>query len=515
MIQENKLKEYCISKSLDFEIEEGILTIDEKEYEIIDNDIQVFNEDLEVNVVMLYDIDDIVFFFGGRWYVQNVHEEVSFTELKYIGKALQQIPSKSFLGIHTGYELMNGLGMVKDYVKKGKFLGMETLGICEKNSLSGVLAFQEACIKEKIKPITGMSVTVIGKVNYEIKLYVKNFQGWLDLLKINEILNVESNLGITIEQLRSLSKDLFVISDPKVMPFNETEGNEDLIDYYQLDTVQFSNPDVDKEFLSNLKKFILSDFDPISIVDSYYLEPEDFKTREVIWSVGKAFDLRTTNQYMKSSEQYAMELIQMFKEGNTSWRKLYKIATENERNLILNCNFVYDTNTRHLPKYIMSEEEAEQFETNDQLFMHLIMEGFNSKNIENRQLYIDRLKVEIEVLQFADVIDYFLSLYDIVRYAEDNDILVGLARGSAAGSLVAYLMDIIKIDPLEFDLLFERFLNVGRAGNYEDRPLYIFTMDDGTKLELPEGTLVRINRNGRETADLVDKLIEGDEILKY
>lgn len=512
MVQEEKLEEYCKSKLLDFEIEDGILTLNDKEYEIIDSTIEVFDEDLEVVVDMKYELEDIVFFFGGRWYIQNINEEVNFKELKYIGKAVQKIPSSSFLGIHSGYELMNGLGLFSDYVNKGVFLGMTALGICEKNTLSGVLAFQEACLSKKIKPITGMSVSIKGIDNYEVKLYVKNFQGWLDLLEINTLLNVEMKYSITMEELARLKTDLYVVADPKVMNFREDKS---LIDFFQLDTVQFSNTDLDSEYLDNLEQWILSDIKPISIVDSYYLEPEDFQTREVLWAVGKAFDLRTTNQFMKNRDEYAKELISMFSNGNRSWISLFKEAVENERILVENCNFIYDTNTRHLPKYIMTEEEAKIHKTNDDLFIHLIKVGFAEKNIVDKERYVDRLKVEIEVLKFADVIDYFLSLYDIIKFSREKNMLTGLARGSAAGSLVAYLLGIIKIDPLEFDLLFERFLNVGRAGNYEDRPLYIFTMDDGTRLELPDGTLVRINRNGRETADLVDKLKEGDIILRY
>ena len=114
----------------------------------------------------------------------------------------------------------------------------------------------------------------------------------------------------------------------------------------------------------------------------------------------------------------------------------------------------------------------------------------------------------------GDVIDYFLSLHDIINYAKSKKMLTGIGRGSAGGSLVAYLMGIIQVDPLRFDLLFERFLNSGRMGKFEDRPSYSVETEDGT-LEFQEGSLVRIKRNEKETVVFIHELVEGDEILNY
>lgn len=506
------LEKYCKEKLLDFKIGGGILYINDKKYIIVDDGTEIFNDEMECTLEPTKFADGFIYHFGGRWYIQESDKKVDFKELIYIDNAVQKIPTKNFLGIHSGYELMNGLGLLSNYVKKGKFLGVSSLGICEKDTLSSVLEFQGLCLKEKIKPIIGMTITVKGKENYDLKLYVKNFQGWLDLLKINTIINVDQKISIPFEDLKEYKSDLFFIADPKTMNFGEDKS---LIDFYQLDTVNFLNEDEDKKYINNLEKWIGSDIKPISITDSYYLEQDDYLTREALWMINKTFDSKTDNQHMKSKDEYAKELIQMFDEKDRSWIEIFKEAVNNENYLVENCNFIYDTSSRHLPKYIMNQEESKLYGTNGELFKALLKKGFKEKNIQDPNKYMDRLKTEIEVLEFANVIDYFLSLYDIFQFSKEKDMIVGLARGSAAGSLVAYLLGITKIDPIEFDLLFERFLNVGRAGNYEDRPLYIFTFEDGTTLELPEGSLVRINRDGRETADLVDKLREGDIILKY
>ena len=93
--------------------------------------------------------------------------------------------------------------------------------------------------------------------------------------------------------------------------------------------------------------------------------------------------------------------------------------------------------------------------------------------------------------------------------------LTGIGRGSAGGSLVAYLMGIIQVDPMRFDLLFERFLNEGRMGAFEDRPSIVITQEDGTTIEFEEGSLVRINRKGKEKVIFSHELEEGDEIIIY
>ena len=165
----------------------------------------------------------------------------------------------------------------------------------------------------------------------------------------------------------------------------------------------------------------------------------------------------------------------------------------------------------------MTEEESKDFKTNEELFLFLIKKGFVKKafNKEDTEKYISRLKMEIEVLKNGDVIDYFLTLYDIIKFARTEKMMTGIGRGSAGGSLVAYLLDIIKIDPIKFGLLFERFLNAGRMGSWVDCDKYVIELEDGSKIELIEGELVRVKRNNKETAVLVHELLEGDEIIRF
>lgn len=513
-IKINDLINYCKVMLLEFQVDGQFLFIDDKKYLILDDDAILAGEG-HFAPSNDYDLDNdvigFVYEFGGRWYTQVKDEELTLSELCYVGKANEKVETKSFLGIRSGYELMNGMGLYNSWVQKAKFLGCETLGICERNTLGGVLAFQQECRSNNIKSIIGMTIPLKGKEVFDIKLYAKDFQGWLNLLKFNEVINVEEKMFIEMDTFKNNLEGLIVVADPKSMSFNEDVD----YDYYQLETANYLNQDKDRWFLNNLESFLKSDKKPISITDAFYLEQRDYQTREALWIINKSFDDKTDNQYFKSKTQYARELLQMFDKEDKSWIELYKTAQINEKELIDNCNFEYDTDTRHLPRYIMTEEESNEFDTNEALFLHLVKKGFKDREIKDASKYIDRLKKEIEVLKMGDVIDYFLSLHDIIRYAKSKDMLTGIGRGSAGGSLVAYLMGIIQVDPLRFDLLFERFLNSGRMGKFEDRPLFILEDDKGNKVELIEGSLVKIKRDSKEMTVFVHELLEQDEIIKY
>lgn len=510
-LQIERLQQYAKNMLLDFDIEGDIFVFNGGKWIILDQEATILDEDGKFAQHTDERVAGWVYEFGGRFYLQTNQDELELTELAYIGQAKEKVPTKAFLGIRSGYELMNGMGLYNTWVAKAKFLGAEALGICERNTLAGVLSFQNECVQNGIKPVIGMTISLEGK---DVKLYAKNFQGWLNLLKFNEVINVKLTNTITVSQLRANIEGLILVVDPKSMSISDVEAIKDLVSYYQLDTVNFLNADRDAEYIDNLEAFIKSDLKPISITDAFYLEKPDYLTREALWMINKAFDDKTDNQYFKSKTQYAGELVNMFEKGNTSWVQLYKDAVANEQELVDLCNFKYDTDTRHLPKYVMTEEEASEYGSNEELFLAIIKKGFKDREIKDAEKYVERLKKEIEVLRMGDVIDYFLSLHDIINYAKKQGMLTGIGRGSAGGSLVAYLMGIIQVDPLRFDLLFERFLNSGRMGRFEDRPSFTVETEEGT-LEFQEGSLVRIKRNEKETVVFIHELEEGDEILNY
>ena len=509
-----RLTNYLESKLIKYtlDLESTIVKINNVSYGLADKEELIFDEEMNFLPISELNVDYIIYNFAGRWYANEMDSELTLTELIYIGNAEQKLPTKSFLGIRSGFELGNGVGNYSTYIKKAKFLGTTALGMCEKNTLAGALNFQKECISNGIKSIIGMTISIQGNESiYDAKVYAKNFQGWLALLKFNTIINIDGQSSIGLDLIAYYKKDIYFIADPKSMAYIEYG---ELFDFYQLDTVNFSEEDKDVDFLNNIELFLNSDSKPISITDSFYLEKEDFETREFVWTFLKKFDDKTDNQYFKNKDQYARELITMFGIEDTSWIALYKAAIKNEQELVENCNFQYDTDTRHLPKYIMNEEENKEFDTNEKLFLHLIKLGLKNKGLKIED-YIERLKEEIKVLKEGDVIDYFLSQYDVMKFGQEKGMLTGIGRGSAGGSLIAYLLDITRINPLDFDLLFERFLNSGRMGSFEDRPEYKVETDDGKEVIFQEGDLIRIIRDERETVVFIEDLKEDDEIVRY
>lgn len=515
MIRKKVLATYCEKMLLQYGIDGILLKLGDKKYEIVDNKELLFDSDFNFlpQHQTKQENDGFVYEFCGAWYLQENDSDVTMQPLKYIGEARVKIPNKSFLGIHSGNELLNGVGLYSQWVKKAKFLGIKTLGICEKNNVGGSLEFQKECNNNDIKPVIGLSMLVkrSEKITYSVKCYCKNFIGWQNLLKFTYKLNVDMEPSIDEQFFIENSHNLHIVIDPKDSPFADYSK---ITKYYQLDTVLFDDEMKDIEFVKEFKKFISSDMLPVAIFDAYYLEQNEYKVREQLWNIAKSFDYSTKNQYFKSNDEYARELINLFEKGNKSWVKLFKDAQANLETISNECNFQYDTTSRHLPKYKMTESESKRFSSKEKLFIHLIKEGFSKRGIKDKDKYISRLKEEVKVLQDGDVIDYFLVLYDIIKYAEKNNILVGIGRGSAGGSLVSYLLGIIQIDPIEFDLLFARFLNTGRMGSLTECPAYLIETNNGN-IKLNEKSIVKVVRNGIEINIYVEDLEIGDEIIKY
>lgn len=513
MIKVKELEKYCKKMLFDFNIEGNLLYIGDLVFNIVDDELTIFDE--EFDFLPIFDNEyDFVYEFCGHWFIQYFGKGVSMTPLKQIGKCNQKIPTPSFIGIHSGNELLNAVGLYDDWVSKAKYLGIKKLGICEKNSIGGSMDFQKSCTSNGIKPIIGMSFEVKGSdENFFVKCYCKGFLGWQNLLKISYKLNVDNDSTIDEDFLNKNKEDIYIIIDTKGSSFRDYSN---LTDLYQLDTTIFEDEDRDSWYVDNLERFIKSKMNPILLNDAYYLEDNEWEVREKLNIIAKSFDFKSRNQYFKNNDQIAIELSRMFEKGNSSWVKLFKVSKENLENLCNNCNFEYDTTSRHLPKYEMTDEESSKFDSNEKLFLHLIKLGFSERGVKKnvQQKYIDRLKKEIGVLKKGQVIDYFLITRDILNFAKSKDILVGIGRGSAGGSLVSYLLGIIQINPMEFDLIFERFLNEGRMGGVVECDAY-FIKFGSNEITLNERSIVKVDRDGLLKNIYVEDMLVGDKLIDY
>lgn len=423
--------------------------------------------------------DFYAFSFGGVYYMlaKGKENDVKLTRLKYIGQAKQEIETPVFLGVHGQYEMMSGTGTYADWCKKAKFLGVKTLGICEKNSLAGALKFQAECQKNDIKSVIGMECVVYDQprdFRFTVKVYARNDKGWRDLLTINKFINCDNPKYIGLEDFNKITTnndDLIMFLDPKTTDYDKLKDLHIDAVVYQLDPCEYVDDNRDEWYLTNLKKFFKDkNLLPVPSVDAWYLDEEYSCIRPRLHSIGGTTAYESDNQYFKSNDQLFVELAQMFPDTEEGFMDVYSRFMEGLEfleNIAEAITFVIDVKKRHLPHYKMTKEEAKQFETNEDLFWSLIADGLERHPdlIEDwgEKVIMERIDREVGVIKLGEAIDYFLITWDIINWCHRNGIMTGISRGSAGGCLVSYLLGITKLDPMRYDLLFERFLNAGRV----------------------------------------------------
>lgn len=417
--------------------------------------------------------------FGGVWYMlpRDDRDKVKLKRLKYLGEAVQEIPTPVFMGVHGQYEIMSGSGTYADWCAKAKFYGVTTLGICEKNTLSGVLKFQVECQKNGLKPVIGMECTVYDIVKdfrFTVKVFVKNEVGWQSILTMSEAINCDNPGYIPIDQFREeISRNaegLVVVADPKTTDYDRFAEIGLKIDYYQLDPVRYAEESRDEMYLRNLRKFYHSGMLALSMADAWYLDEEYSCIRSRLASIGGSNFYDSDDQWFKPNDVLFCQLADMFPNTDDGLGLAYQDfldALERLMDIADSIDFTVDTTKRHLPRYIMTEEEAAKYATNEDMFWGLIDEGLqrHPELIEQygEDVVMERIDREVNVIKLGDTIDYFLITRDIINWCHRNGIMTGISRGSAGGCLVSYLLAITKLDPIGYNLLFERFLNEGRV----------------------------------------------------
>jgi DNA polymerase-3 subunit alpha len=468
-----KFQEYLKKNKIKFVVlSESTVRIDDKTYELVfpNNEGKLFDDAFEMTCDDTVE-DNYAFSFGGNYYwtPKGTETKPVLNPLKYIGVADYLSQSIPFLGIHGKMEILNGNRDYVDWCKKSIFLNVNCLGIIEKNTLAGTIQFQMACTANSIKPIIGATYTVFRPeedYRYDIKLFVKNEIGWESLLLINKEVNVINNKFVDEERLLELLEGLFVIADPKLLDYNRLNDNiRSKIDYFQLDSVEYEDNERDRWYLLNLKKYAESDIEPVLIQDAYYLDQDESEIKTKLNQISGVREYKSHNQYFKCVDDMFDEIDLLFNIEDDRFQFIFNESIKNLNILCDNCDFQIELNKFHLPDYILTDEQKLRFKDKEDLFWSLIDEGLGQKiKSKDVQKYKDRVELEYSVIiQGERLIDYFLILWDIIDWCDKNKILVGVGRGSSGGSLIAYLLNITNIDPFEYDLLFERFLNENRV----------------------------------------------------
>ncbi len=438
------------------------------------------------------DLNYLLFDFGGIFYYTELNREkfleervvpLKFNDFKYLGKAVQNLKYKfSHLGVHGEYELLNGSGLSEDWAKKAKFYDHEALGICDKNTLAGTLAHQLACEKLGIKSILGETIDVRygstengDPIIHELIVFAINSKGWKNLLKINKSINIDNKEEgregfVDHEDLLNWGKGLaLILSRNSIVNVDKSKAKEYIKLYkdtfpevfYQLDSVDIFDERSYVEYASGLKRFLTEWSDlvkPILLSDSYYLDPEYFTSRIYLNEIKRVRGAFSHDQFYKNLDDHIASFDRIY-DLSDDFLQLFEDSINNVNKLVKKVDFSIEIGRHKLPAF---EYDGDNIE----LFFSLLEKGLKKKvrgKSKNFQDYLERVNEEASVIVEAGFVDYFLILWDIIKWAKESNHLVGNARGSVAGSLVAYLLDITTVDPIQYDLLFERFLNKTRV----------------------------------------------------
>lgn len=321
------------------------------------------------------------------------------------------------LGIKTDYSILKSLVKLEDLISYAKKLNFKSIGILDTN-LNASHTFYELCKKNDIKPIIGLDITID---NYRLFLYPENIDALKELFKL--IKENDTNI-ISIKDLEKFNKDIIC-----VLPSESYKIYETINRIFQRVFLSFKNDneEVNAKVITNNTLYI-NDIYALNKEDSLYVN-----YLSLIESNKKLGDIELID-YSKN----------VLKEENYNTSFLTDL---------INIEFTYGN--KYIPSYI---DDSKKY------LRDLAFKGLNRRlNNEVSKVYEDRLNYELEVISNMGYTDYFLIVYDYVLYAIKNNIFVGIGRGSAAGSLVAYSLGITGIDPIKYNLLFERFLNPNRV----------------------------------------------------
>lgn len=413
-------------------------------------------------------------------------------------------PQFCHLHVHTEYSLLDGSGKISKLVGRAKELGMEALAITDHGSMYGCVDFYKEAKEVGIKPILGCEIYVVPKSLYikqndeenethHLVLLVKNEIGYNNLMKIVSKASIEGfyyKPRVDHEYLRAHSEGLIALSaclGGEVQSYlskgNKNKARETALLYREIFKegfyleLQYHGLEEQRKvngLLAELSKEL--DIPLVATNDVHYIEREDYKSHDVLLCIQTAKTVEEENRMRYPSDQFYL------KSPEEMWEMFSYIpeALENTVKIAEQCNFDYEFHKSKLPKFPVPEGKEPYAYLKEICYEGLveryrIFEDFRGKPLnieevleaaskdEEAQEYINRLEYELGIINQMGYVDYFLIVWDFIRFANENGIPTGPGRGSAAGSIVAYTLRITKIDPIKYGLLFERFLNPERV----------------------------------------------------
>jgi DNA polymerase-3 subunit alpha len=394
------------------------------------------------------------------------------------------IPKTKFVHLHSHshYSLLDGLGKIPDIVGRVKELGMDSVALTDHGVLYGAIEFYQEATKQGIKPVVGVEAYVapgsrLSKTTedtnpYHLILLAQNKAGYQNLLKLVTAAHLEGYYykpRIDWELLQEHHEGLIVTSAclqgevaQAVMRGDEAAAKEVVQRYadrfgdrYYLEVQPHPNIPEQATLNSAIRRLAKETGLPtVATNDSHYVLPDDAEPQDVLLCIQTGKLLEDTNRMNMTGEDFSLKTgEQMAKELPEDADALANTAVIAER-----CNLDLELGKTILPAFDVPTKQTER-----EYLRELVAQGTDQRYGKDRDASVDeRVEYELSVIEKMQYESYFLIVADLVNWSKDNGIAVGPGRGSAAGSIIAYVLNITNLDPLEHGLQFERFLNPDR-----------------------------------------------------
>ena len=389
------------------------------------------------------------------------------------------------LNLHTEYSLIDGVGKIDEYLKKAKELNMTSMAITDTGNMFGAVEFYKKAKDYGIKPIIGMEILISefemtkkeGK-NFSLILLAKNLEGYKNLIKITTL---SYKYGF-YKKPRIDKKHLIEYSDGLIALTSSLDGEipQAIINYYdkEINFCEITNKideyvdifgednfylevqpgkGVEQNFINKVLLEISkkNNYKIVATNNTHYVNDGDEEVQDIIICIQTGKKQSDYNRQKASKYLY----LKSYDEMLNSLGPDYNEAILNSLKIAEKCNLEIEFGNLQFPYYEVPEPFLDADEYLKFLCIESLKKKYNGKVNEN---IMNRLKYELDMIKKMGYSTYFIVVWDFIYYAEKNEIPIGPGRGSAAGSLVSYLLNITKIDPIKYNLIFERFLNPER-----------------------------------------------------
>jgi len=392
------------------------------------------------------------------------------------------------LHTHSHYSLLDGLSTPEELAKCAKDLGFTSLALTDHGSCAGLYNFQKACEKHGIKPILGMegyisenrTVKEKGVKNHHILLLAKNEIGYRNLIALSskayldgfyykpridfELLK-EHHEGLIVGSACSAGLIPFLLwNDLKDQAVDVANQYKDLFgDDFYIEIMMHTYNDSNKDQEHKEKKIALMlyelakelDIKAICTQDIHYAYKHQWLPQDVLLAIQTRDNIKNENRMSFGSKDFYMkpyeEMAELYKKVPELLSNTLEIENKIETGII-------QPSEDLLPHYDLPEGFANE----EEYLKALVVDGMKQKGFMGKSEYRNRIKYEMGIIVECGFTKYFLALWDIINFARTSDLRVGIGRGSAVSSLCLYVLGITKLDPLKYDLIFERFLNPDR-----------------------------------------------------